>query len=55
MTNVEFLDEIINLKYSLKNSIIPLKQFLTYEFYFLSNHLSLNPVKFNREVKLPFS
>ena len=55
MTSVEFLDEIIHMKYSFKNRFNSLNQFLTYEFYFLTNHLSLNPQKFNKEAKLPFS
>lgn len=54
MTSVEFLDEIIQSKYSYKNNENTLRQFLTYEFYFLSNNISLNPLKFNTHSKINF-
>ena len=34
MTSVEFLDEIIQSKYSYKNNENALRQFFTYEFFF---------------------
>ena len=52
MTSVEFLDEIIQSKYSYKNNENALRQFFTYEFYFLSNNISLNPLKFNTHSKI---
>ena len=52
MSSVELLDEIIQSKFSYKNHENSLRQFFTYEFYFLTNNNSLNPIKFNTHTKL---
>ena len=53
MLSVELLDEIIQSKFSYKSHEQALRQFFTYEFYFLTNNNSLNPIKFNTHTKLP--
>ena len=45
MLSVELLDEIIQSKFSYKSHEQALRQFFTYEFYFLTNNNSLNPIK----------
>ena len=52
MSSVELLDEIIQSKFSYKTQEHFLRQFFTFEFYFLTNNNSLNPIKFNTHTKL---
>ena len=52
MSNLVLLDEILYSKYSCKTSEKTLKQYFTFEYYFLSNNISLNPQKFNKTSKI---
>ena len=55
MTNVEIVEEIIQTRFSYKNFENPLRQFLIYEYYYLSNNDSFNSTKFNNHSKITFS
>lgn len=55
MTNVEIVEEIIQARFSYKIFENPLRQFLTYEYYYLSNNDSFNSTKFNTNSKITFS
>ena len=52
MSNLVLLDEILYSKYSCKTNEKTLKQYFTFEYYFLSNNISLNPHKFNKTSKI---
>ena len=49
------LEEFILTKYSFKTKEHALREYLQYEYYFLSNNVSLNPSKFNTNSKLYLS
>lgn len=51
MINID-LSDVFNSKFYLKNNEQSLKQFFRYEYYFLSNNLSLNPTKFKENSKV---
>lgn len=54
MTNIDVPEGFLS-KYHIKHSDQSLKQFFTYEYYFLSGNTSLNPIKFQGNYRLYIS
>lgn len=55
MTSTEPQEDIFLNTFSLKKDENAIKLFLTFEYYFLTNHHSLNPSKLNPKLRLTFS